>query len=532
MALTLPRFSNWKTLAKTPTQRKISGNTNKFRWTDLFKPIGDVLGFAFGGLKSFFSWSMTAVIQLITTSFRFSWNFNWNIPDEDLMASLENQRLAWYAQYGSVVGQGLGWVICGIIPSATVMYFNKPLGLQILNDVGEEAYEELVGELGILLQMSARTKLTEWLVQAFISFRHTIKGAANGQANPLVQGLADKFFDVFPGTREAAKHWGDKGGKPWILADKVEEWIENPPLEQEWKIFLEEAIEEFGDACNEALLCFAGSFDNHVAQQALDNQIQNEPNTIVITPNRKAPEEKIILYGTTEELKPAITQTIAHYQLIDNKNIGYDLGMPLIERAHKQISEYVIVLFLKSVKEPPYGRGAKQHQIRLNSANKLKFTDFDKVIKALGGGGEEGNVGYMYGNFFGRAQMSDGSTLELWCDNNANVKLRIEAIAELTEAEIQTLNITEEIKDYQRTKVDSLAKDIYRVYPWKMEVIRKTKVYQDYNLSNDTIPGRPNRTKQGYYKNTPPYTLQLWQGYKPANWDEVMVNLTAPIPSV
>jgi hypothetical protein len=530
MALPLPKFSTWKTLIKTPTQRKISGNTNKFKWTDLFKPIGDIIGFAFGGLKSFLSWSATAVAQLVIAAKRFIWYFNWNVPEENLLQAIEQQRIGWYSQFGSTVGQALGWISCGILPAAAVIYFNKPLGLQILEDVGEEAYDELVGELGILLQMSARIKINEWLIQSFVALRFLIKNAANKEADPITQTLADSFFVLFPKAKEAAKHWGDKGGKPFILANEVEELVENSPLSAEWKAFLEEAIDEFGDSCDEALLCFANSFDDHVAKQALDNQIQNQPNTIVVTPNRKAPDEKIILHGTTEELKPAITQTIAQYQLIHNRDLGYDLGQPLIERASKQISEYVIKLFLRSKGIAPGQKEAQRAEITINSANVLKFTDYDKVIRALGGGSDGQNIGYNYGNFLCIAQMDDGSTLRAYADSRDAVLVRIEALSELSTAKIQTMNMTEEIKDYQRRKIDGLAKNIVRIYPRKMEIVRKTKIYADYEKSF-TSTGGLQPTKQGYYNETP-YSLPLWQGHKPANWDEIISIVTMSIAPI
>lgn len=532
MAVPIPSFSRWKNLLNTPSQRRIRGNQNKFDWGALFKPIGDVIGLAFGGLEGLWNWTATKVVQLVIASKRFVLNFDWNIPDESLEAQLEAQKLAWYGQFGGVVGQALAWVTCGLLPSVAVMGWNKPLGLKILYDVGEEAYDELTSELAALLQTSARMQFNALLINSFIKFRSTVRGAANETADPFTQFLADGFFDIFPQFKEAAKHWGDKGSKPFIINNEVEELIENSPLPETWKNFLEEAWEEFNDTCDEALLVFANSFDDHVAQESLREEVQTEPNTIVVTPNRLAPDERLILHGTREQLRFAIPQAIANHQVIFNKDVGYNLGMPLIQRAFKQISEYVIQIFLESKPKPPYGYGSKGHEITINSGDKTKFTNFSRVIRALGGGSEQGNFGYNFGNYLAIAQMSDGSELKCWTDSEEHAQERIEALVELSEATIQTLNITIEIKDYERKKIEALAKDVYKVYPSKISIVRKTKIYDDYDKSfkdRYTSDGSIIKaTRQGYYKHSPTYTLLLW-GEEPPNWEDVMFELTKPI---
>ncbi|WP_245602680.1 hypothetical protein [Gloeothece verrucosa] len=499
---------------------------------ELFNAVASVFNFIVSDLiGGAFTWSATKIWSILVAGAIFAFNFNWNIPDEDLEARFKQAEIAWYGQLGSAIGTSLGWLACGIVPSLLIMSFNEAMGSQILLSVGEEAYEEMISELSLLINMGVRNKCNQLMAEMFIGFRWLIKNAANGlEPDTALGGIATKVFQSFPKLKESAKSWGDKGSKPWVLSQKIEEYIESLPIEQKYQEFFEELLDSFGDSCIEAGYVVAGGIDEFLANQSVAQAIKQQPNTVVITPNRLAPNQKLILHGTTEQLKQSITAALANYQIVDGKDIGIDLGMPLIERAHKQISEYVITLFLKSKQKPPYGRDAKQHQIKLNSANKLKFTDFDKVIRALGGGGKDGNLGYMYGRFFGRAQMSDGSTLELWCDTSENVKTRIEAIAELSEATIQTLNITEEIKDYQRKKIEGLSKDIYRVYPWKVEVIRKTKVYDDYGKSFNDTTGNLKSTKQGYYDHSYPYTLELWQGQEPANWDAAMAELTKLIP--
>lgn len=530
MALALPKYSNWKALSRSPASRKISRVKSDIVGEFLAayaRAYNFVVGDVIGGLVKI---SAVKIWSIITTGAIFLMNFNWNIADEDLEARWKAAETVWWGQLGSTIGTALGWVTCGVIPSAVIFSFNRALAAHVLMNVGEEAFDEMVDELGLLMTMTVRNAANRRLAEAFIGFRWLVKNAANGEEPDTLMGqLVQNYLNDFPQLKEAAQSWGNKGAKPWVLSQKIEEFIENLPIEQKYVNFLEEMVEQFGDSCIEAGYVVAGSIDEYIANQKIVNDAQQgQPNTVVITPNRKAPDERLILHGTTEQLKPAITQTLAQYQLINNKDIGYDLGQPLIERAHKQISEYVIKLFLKNKQKRPYGRDSRQTEITINSANPLKFTDYDKVIRALGGGNDQGNFGYDYGNFLCIAQMSDGSILKLYSNNRENVISRLEAVAELSTAQIQTLNVTEEIKDYQRRRIDGLAKDYYKVYPWKMEVLRKTRVYNDYDKSYNS-QGQAKATKQGYFDEIP-YSLELWQGSKPSNWDEIIRELTAPIP--
>lgn len=526
------KFSNWKALSKSPTTRSLSkqagAGVGQF-FSAIVSVVGFVVGTIIGGAMT---WTATKIWQVITSAFIFAWNFNWNMPDEDFIQAWKNAEIAWYGQLGETLGTALGWLTCGLAPAAVIYTFNPALAAHILLNVGEEAYDEMIGELATLSNIYARNAANRAMGELFIAFRWMVKNVANGEErSSLAEGLVGNVLDAFPKLKEGAKKWGEKGSKPWILSQVVEEAIENLPIETKYQEMLEEMIESFGDSCLEAGYVVAGAIDEWIANQKLVNEAtQGQPNTVVITPNRKAPDEKIILHGSVDQLKPNITQTLAQYQLIHNRDIGYDLGTPLIERAHKQISEYVIKLFLRSTIVPPDKKEAQRAEITVNSANPLKFTDYDKIIRALGGGSEGANIGYNYGNFVCVAQMSDGSTLTVRSDNRDNVLARLEAVAELSTAVIRTLNVTEEIKDYERNKIDGLAKSIVRIYPRKMEVIRKTKVYADYDKSYNT-PGRLVATKEGYYKDSA-YTLDLWQGEKPSDWDEIIQVLTAPIVPV
>lgn len=523
MKFKLPDFRNWKALNSSPTSRTMAG-TSRSSWTDIFKPITDIIGWAFGDLlKGFASWSMSKLASMFIAVKNFIWTFDWNISEESLLKALENQKLVWYEQLGETIGEGLGWVVCGLIPSASLLMFNKPMAYYVLSEVGEEAYDELVGSVGNLLKTTRLHKQNEAFTHLFIATRWLVKNAANDDSDTLLGGVIGKILDQFPKLKEGAKTWGDKGGKPWILSNKVEEAIENAPIGEEWKAFLEGLVEGFGDSCDEAIYAFANSYDSFLASQASIKAAENgQPNTVLITPNRLADDEQLILHGTPDQLRQQIPQALANYQLVHNRDIGFDLGTPLPDRAYKQISQFVLQIHWANKKAPPYGKGVKRHYVTVNSANKVKF-DFEKIYKAAGG-----VTPYNFGNFIAIAQMSDGSELRIWAATKAEALDRVEALAELSTAEILTVNTTEELKKYKRDEIEGLAKSPYQIYPSHIFIIHKSKVFADYQKSqvSDT---NPKATKQGYFKERK-YKLSLWQGQKPVDWDDIIAEIFAPVP--
>ena len=95
---------------------------------------------------------------------------------------------------------------------------------------------------------------------------------------------------------------------------------------------MEELIEEFQDSCAEAWYVVANATDEWIQQQRFAKEvIHGELDVLEIYPDRENEEEKIILAGPQELLKPAIVNTITNYQLIEERIIvtGKQIG-----RAH------------------------------------------------------------------------------------------------------------------------------------------------------------------------------------------------------
>lgn len=202
--------------------------------------------------------SWTAIWGAIVSATQFIYNFNFNITEEEIEQQLQSSLIALAGTAGGTLGNAFGWLACGVLPGAAIFAFNEPLGLYVLENVGEEALDELAANLANLIQLS---------------FSSAARAAA---------------YYLFLKIRKA--YYGDKpiSKKPWSIALAVEEKIEsidNLALRQ----FVEEFLEESGEACIEAGYAVAGSVDAWLAQQKMAQQSMLGTNrTVEIEFNRQA----------------------------------------------------------------------------------------------------------------------------------------------------------------------------------------------------------------------------------------------------
>lgn len=192
--------------------------------------------------------SLPQIMTFITGSAMMLLNFNIQSSDQEL--DTQNSKYVGLAgQAGSVVGQSLGWMACGLAPTAGLAMFNPAQASIVLKEVGEEAIEEISGELMALARTAQRQLKTAAFGQAF----KTLRSALKDPNNPLYPILVQKF------GKKTIDEWGNPGNKPWTINNAVEEYIETYKS-PEIQAFLEEAWEEFQDGCMEASITFASAY--------------------------------------------------------------------------------------------------------------------------------------------------------------------------------------------------------------------------------------------------------------------------------
>jgi hypothetical protein len=500
-----------------------SGTRNiKGRDRDSFLPsvISNLFGSLFNSLLEFKGWFFN-VIGGLNFNFSGAWSyltqsalqlyyFNWNITDQNIDQILAQQKAILSGQLGETVGNLLGYLVCGVAPSAAIMAFNEPLGAYLLKEAGEEALDEFLSNFQVLLQMSFQMGVQRFAFENYKNIRRNVRNLVKDPNSLVSRTIKNIFGD---NALKAIQNWGTEGSKPWSFASAVEEWIESfkdPVIEN----FLEELIESFIEACIEAGYVVAGGIDSWVVQQKMtqpDNLLGRE--TIVeITPNREAEAEKIVLAAPRELLKQELVSTMRTHSLIDNRDVGMWVGEPVREYVRTLPISIQLRIFLFDVPTPPWQRKRpKKIAVKITVPNVSRTkVDWQTIKNAVGG-----TNGYLWGRFLARVRLDTGHILKIYGGTEQEAIDRVKAILVLSNSELLGLTVSEEKKEGSRKIYSALQKETTRVYPAYFTIVNQKKV-----LNEDS--GRATLT--GVYQ-ARKYQIPLWLQEKPENFDQIIQEL-------
>lgn len=470
--------------------------------------IGTILDWGSRGLNFFYTkvvgiigrnLNFTKAWDMVVASTIFLLTFNFNTTDEELDKQIKQYELAIYSQLGSTAGSALGYFACGFLPGISLLAVNEMMAAKALAEVGEEFIEEFSSNLSGLIQAKFRAESFKTFANAYKNVRRWLK-KPNNLAAQIIFG--ENYANVM-------KAWGEKGSKPFVFAEKIEEYVEKIPNEK-LRLFLESFLEELVDACIEAGYVVANSMDSFIAANKMqNNNLMGEKRIIEIQPNR-ASEEKILLAGPEEILKPMVIQTISQHQLIENRDIGQIIGASIDESRRAQPQTQRIVIKLFSQPSPPWKRRGHKLQevtIKIPDVPRSKF-DWEKIKDACGGPG-----GYTWGPHRATAELDNGRQMACYGATKNEAEKRLLACSKLTDAKILHINCTEEIDSGVRLEKPELQKRPVQVYP----------AYVTIFVNRPTTVGRT--TKEGKTLKQNSARINLWTAQKPSNWDEEIASL-------
>ncbi|MEH2172204.1 hypothetical protein [Nostoc sp.] len=411
----------------------------------VFNASWSLTGFLVGKLTGFFKFSWSTFWGWFVAAKQFIWNFNWNATDEQLEASINSQWTALAGQLGGTLGNAFGYIACGILPGAAIAVFNEPLGAVVLAKVGEEFLEEFLENLGALLNSALRLGTQILFTETYKNVRKLIKSNSN---------LVKKLFGA--NAEKAVKAWGSKDSKPWSFASATEDFLDNTfGTDGAMREFAEEFLEEADEACVEAGYVVANAVDTYLSAQMIAKQSVpplGHTRYVEITPNRDNPDEKIVLGGSEELLKPVIIQTLATYNQLGDRDLGVVYGVPaddMPERRYKP--EVVLKFYRKQNKDPLKGeitdKLSMQISFRLMNKSKTDFAD-DFYLKTL--------ADVIYRKFASPPfKVNKGKQVYTYCDFEKGYQLKLDVT---TQAEAR--RIVEQVLDIQGHKVDD---DLLRI---------------------------------------------------------------------
>lgn len=181
---------------------------------------------------------MPQLVNAAVSGVQTIYNFDFNKSDDALLKELQQG----FVNFAGIAGESLGRSLAGFIvgrdktPKLTVNMRATSTMFMVLedeNEVAEEILEEL-STIGWAVFKLARQAL---FTAGYINFRKWAK------AN-IRSGI--------PWVDKAIASWGSEGGKPWVLSEKVNEFVEAVQEENAaLGNFLEGLIEGFGEGMDE-----------------------------------------------------------------------------------------------------------------------------------------------------------------------------------------------------------------------------------------------------------------------------------------
>ena len=461
---------------------------------------GNILSTVFdwaGKVAGGFGWAASSLVKLVLGLVNFSWTglwaqlvslknfiytFDFGASDKAIDEQMKSMWNAYKGRLGGGIGQTLGWFVCGIVPGAGMFVLNPVAAARVLEEVGREAWDELKVTLGQLATLGLQNIARTVLMTGYKNLRKWLQKPGNSFYNLVPQSL-----------REA---W--KTGKSWSISSEVEKKIEALP--PEWKNFYEEMFEEFGDACTEAGFVVAGALDRWGAEKKV-GPLGAEV-VIEVQPNRED-DQKYILAGPQQLVKAELASSLADYDRMESKDLGQVFAISASDFIARAAP---LKLYLKLEFEPVDGgrRGEASYQI---PNPKISLLDNYDTIRAACGG----ENGYMWGHFKGVGRLSSGHNLEVYASTRDGALNRLEAFASLSDDDLLTVDVTEEIPSKRRDTVKMLKKPTLQIKPVRMRLINRE--YFDQPTPNARA------SKKGYYL---PKTaiLSLRSSSKPADWNQ------------
>lgn len=427
----------------------------------------------------------SALWSIFTTTAQYIYRFDWNMSDTQIDQQIQNSWNALGSMLGGTLGNAFGYLACGVLPAATILAFNEPLGAHLLQNVSQELAEEVLSNLSNLIRYTFQSGVTSLLLWSYKNVRKFIKSNVNFIQSIFGEGYANVI-----------RAWAAPGSKPWSFAKAVEEQVESIP-NTFLRNFVEEFLEEAWEGCVEAGYVIANGIDSYLAAEKLKQQqtpILGKNRYVEITPDRSNDREKIILAGPQQALKASIVQTLSSYQLIENRDIGSMIGMPADDYLRAKPQTLRIIVVMTSVQSPPFISSNGQRLTRATySIPDLKRSKCNwEDIKAACGG----TNGYMWGRYRCTGVLSNGRQMQVMGASPDEAEDRLRAFLTLSEATLVKKPTISE--DRAEDNTGSYIKQPKRLYPAYFTIMNQYKVAGSrgsgiplsdgiYNRKNDKI---------------------------------------------
>lgn len=477
----------------------------------LFNSAAKFVGFIASQALKFIQFSATAIFSWVFNTVERLKAFNWNATDKELKQMVAASKNSLAAIWGSFIGQGFGW-LSGIAVGYGVSLVLPVIGgadlaRYIATKTAIEAADELLPSLFGAISSTVNIAATNAAIVGYINFRSLLKKAPRS----LLEAVYGK-----DGADFIQKIWGNEGGPNLSFNQVVEESVERI-TDKTLKIFVDTLLEEAWDSFIEAGFVVASEIDNAYSQakQASQQALGSERSADLVLNKRasKPNQETIRLQKLPQrQMVQLVQQQIANYKVMENRDVGTLMGLPIEEYAKAKEQTLRLIIDLYSQKEPPFYRNTDGLVLATVSIPDVKRSMLDwATIKRVCGGAN----GYMWGRFRAIARLDNGRKLIIYGGSEESVEAQVREYLTLTEADLLTLDITEEKKTAQRAKRPKLSKDTKRIYPVYFTVINRKEIID------------PTQGRAGMKRNWRDARIRipLWTEQPPPNYKELIQDI-------
>lgn len=294
-------------------------------------------------------------------------NFDFQVTDKTIDTTIDAINKSVITRGFGAAGRSLGTAIAGVGGTAAITKFNPTLGAQILTEVSPEIANDLTIEWSNALSQAGQAYSRSRTLAFYKSSRRALKDPNNPFGKAL-RGLLGN---------ETIEKWGDPGNEEWTFKKGVGDAVKRVIKDEEILGYLEEFWEELQNGLVDTGFIITQAIDNAIGMQNYHGAgLFGRIRTVEVQPNRQG-NERIILQGTEQALRTAITTTLATEQLLDNRDIGQVIvaedDQPILNNNGIEIE-----LVFYSTLDTPWGKENRlklaRHNPKIPNIDRSKFS--------------------------------------------------------------------------------------------------------------------------------------------------------------
>ncbi|MBL1177826.1 hypothetical protein [Pantanalinema sp. GBBB05] len=464
---------------------------------DISKAAGNWIG---KEVWNFIGGSLTGVWGIITNGIQNIWRFDWNAADAELLALCESRNEQIAAAWGSLAGQGIGW-LAGIAVGAGVSLVvpvigSAALARYIAGKTAEEALEELAPAFRNVFLLTSSNLITNATINLYLNYRRFLKNLPH---DTLVGIFGDDTANFITNIWGRGTQGGTKLSFSAYFIEEPVERIDNKLI----KTFVENLLEEAWDSFVEAGFVVASQLDTAYSQQKLNNQNQlGTQRSCELVLDTRAPDEKLYFQNVPQQmLIPAVQSAINTHRMIHNRDVGQIVGQPAEEwiRAKPHYRQLVILFYAKE--RPPW-RDTKGNMVKkaVYSIPDVKVGVTWQEIKTAA-------KPFTWGKYRATANLDNGRQMAVYGATPEEAKKVLNSLLMLSTAKILTLSVTEE-----EIRPARLKKSATKMYP----------VYATLLARRDSVTGKGLPTLDNRVLSEREIRFELWVNQEPKNMPQLI----------